>query len=94
MDTIISNIITVLAMPLQLILIPFDMLLSQINGIEAIPQALSDITQFFTTIPETIVKLLGINPILWNGLFLTFVLYYTLAPSIQIVKKIVAWIRG
>jgi len=93
METVVQVFIDILILPLQAILIPVDALLKQIPGIEAIPQAISGVTQFIGAIPETMVYLFNINPFIWNSLFLTFVLYLTAAPAIQMLKKIWAWIR-
>jgi hypothetical protein len=90
---ITSIIVDILLIPLQFILIPLDALLSNIPGISAIPDALSSVLYVIGTIPSTMVVLLGANPILWNAVFLLFVLYIGAAPAIQLVKRIWAWIR-
>jgi len=90
---ITDAIVNILFLPLQLILAPVDALLAQIPGIGQIPAAISSMGNFIGSIPSTLVSLFGINPIIWNSLFLTFVLFIGLAPAIQGVKKIWAWVR-
>ena len=92
-STIIANIVAVILSPLQLILIPVDKLLSQIPGIGIIPASISSITGFVGSLPSTVVSLLGVSPILWNAVISVFLLNFTLLPSIQLLKKIWAWIR-
>jgi hypothetical protein len=93
-QTIISVIITILLVPLQLVIVPIDLLLSQIPGINIIPETIASVASFVGSIPQTIVSLLGISPVLWNALFLLFIAFITIAPTIQMVKKVVAWARG
>ena len=88
-----SVIVDVLLLPLQFLLIPIDALLSNIPGISSIPDALGGVIYVIGTIPSTMVVLLGASPILWNAVFLLFVLYLGASPAIQLVKRIWAWIR-
>ena len=90
---IIHTIATILILPLQIVLVPIDMIFAQIPGIGVIPSAIRSILTFIDSIPETIVYLLGINPILWNCIFIAFTLYITASPTIQIIKKVWAWVR-
>lgn len=90
---IIQTIATILILPLQIVLLPIDMIFAQIPGISVIPSAVRSILAFIGSIPETIVYLFGINPILWNCIFLTFTFYITASPAIQIIKKVWAWVR-
>lgn len=90
---ILDILITVLILPLQVVLIPIDALLAKIPGIAAIPAAISGVLSFVGSIPSTIVSLTGIQPLVWNALFVIFVLYIGLAPAIQGVKKVWAWVR-
>lgn len=89
---LIGALVTALLMPFQLVLVPIDNLLNNINGIEVIPNAISAFVGFVGSIPETIVSLFGLNPVLWNATLLVFVAYIGLAPAINGVKKIIAWI--
>jgi hypothetical protein len=93
MDIWLDLITTVLLLPLQLILIPIDMFLNLIPNIEIVPQAISAIVGYIGFLPSTLVYLLGLSPFLWNAMFLTFILYITIAPSIQMGKKVWAWVR-
>jgi hypothetical protein len=93
MNDIINGAIAVLILPLQALLIPFDALLAQIPGIGIIPATLTSVLGYIGSLPSTLVSLSGINPIIWNALFLTFVLYFTSAPVIQFIKKVWAWVR-
>ena len=88
-----SILVDILLLPLQFILMPVDLLLSNIPGISAIPNAISGLTGIIGSIPSTMVVLSGASPILWNGIFLLFVLYISAAPGVQLVKRIWAWIR-
>lgn len=93
MDTVINTIIALLTLPLLVVMWPLDLLLQNIPGIEAVPSALSTIVGYIGAIPETMVNLLGINPYLWNAIFLLFLAYIGAAPAINLVKKVWAWIR-
>jgi hypothetical protein len=86
-------IVTLLFLPLQVILVPIDALLATIPGIGAVPSAISSIFSFIGSIPATIVKLSGASPILWNAMFIIFVLWIGLAPTINVFKKVWAWVR-
>lgn len=90
--TIITALVSALLIPFQLVLVPIDTLLNNINGIDSIPSSISSITQFVGTLPQTLVVLTGANPFLWNTLFLVFVTYIAAAPAINGVKKIVDWV--
>lgn len=93
MDNLIDTVINLLLIPLQLVLTPIDMLLSRINGLEIIPQAIINITSFVGSIPSTLVNLTGLNPLLWNLFFSVFITYMLLSPGINIIKKVWAWVR-
>lgn len=86
-------LITILILPLQLVLVPLDALLAQIPGIGIVPSSFAGLTSFVGSLPSTMVNLVGLNPILWNMFFLTFVLYITASPTVSLVKKIWAWVR-
>lgn len=89
----VALILDVALLPLQLILVPVDALLAQIPGIGQIPSAINQLFSFIGTVPQTIVALTGLSPLLWNLAIGTFVLFFTLSPAINIVKKIWAWLR-
>ena len=93
MNPVIDALVTFLLLPLQLILIPIDAFLAKIPGLAAIPSAISNIGQYIGHFPSTIVNLIGVNPLLWNTVFLTFLLYITVVPAINLLKKIWAWFR-
>lgn len=93
LDFITDALITILLLPLQVLFIPIDFLLEQIPGISAIPDAISGVTTFIGAIPSLIISILGIEPLIWNALFMTFILYITAAPGIQLIKKVWAWVR-
>lgn len=92
-DSFVNVFLSALLAPLQIVLTPIDALLNQIQGIQVIPNSISAIGQFVGTIPQTLVVISGINPVIWNALFSVFVLYIGLAPTIQGLKKVWAWIR-
>lgn len=93
MDAIIDTVINILLLPLQLVIAPIDMLLNRINGLEVIPQSLAVISSFIGNIPSTLVNLTGLSPIIWNLFFTVFITYIALAPAINIIKKVWAWVR-
>lgn len=80
-------------LPLQFILIPVDALLAQIPGIGAIPGYINQLFSFIGSIPSTLVSLTGIAPLLWNVAIGAFIVFFTLSPTINIVKKIWAFVR-
>lgn len=93
LDFILDIIITILFVPIQVILLPIDALLAQIPGIGIVSGSISAISSFIGSIPSTLVNLVGLSPLLWNSLLLLFILYVSLAPVIQMAKKVWAWIR-
>lgn len=93
MDSIIDTVINILLLPLQLVITPIDMLLNRINGLEVIPQSLAVISSFIGNIPSTLVNLTGLSPVIWNLFFTLFITYIALAPGINIIKKVWAWVR-
>lgn len=90
---VVGIIVDVLLLPLQLVLVPIDALLSHVPGLSAVPAAIGSIFLIIGSIPATIVGLIGLNPVLWNILVITFVLYITAAPGINLLKKMWAWVR-
>lgn len=90
---VVGIIIDVLLLPLQLVLVPIDALLSRIPGLSEVPAALGSVFSLIGLLPGTLVRLLAISPVLWNILVLTFVLYIGAAPAVNIFKKVWAWIR-
>lgn len=93
MDIFLDILLNILLLPLQLILIPIDLLLDNIPGIGTIPSIINDITSFIGSVPSTLVNLFGIHPFIWNALFGVFLLYIAAAPAIQAIKKVWAWVR-
>tara|TARA_Y100000114_G_scaffold157125_1_gene187220 strand:+ start:2432 stop:2722 length:291 start_codon:yes stop_codon:yes gene_type:complete len=93
LDFVVDVLINILFLPLQVILIPIDALLANIPGLGAIPGSISAITSVVGVIPATVVKISGAAPILWNALFVLFVLWIGLAPTINVFKKVWAWVR-
>lgn len=93
LDQVLDVFLNIMLLPLQVVLLPIDALLAQIPGIAAIPQTLNSFTTFIGDIPETLVALTGINPLIWNMLITVFVLYLGLAPAIQGIKNVWAWVR-
>lgn len=89
----IETILNVMLVPLQVILLPIDALISQIRGLELIPSLLNQLTDLFQNIPATFVHLIGVQPIIWNAFLTIFILDLTVVPSINILKRIWAWIR-
>lgn len=77
----------------HLVLVPIDLLLDKIPDIEVVPEAIANIVGFVGSVPATVVTLTGLNPFLWNAIFITFVLFIALAPAINAIKKIWAWVR-
>ena len=92
-NTIVSTIVDVLLLPLQFLLIPVDALLNNIPNIASVPEAITSIISFVGTLPSTLVSLTGLAPFLWNALFLVFLLYIGSAPSINLLKRVWAWVR-
>lgn len=93
LDVVVEIIVNVLLLPLQAILIPIDLLLNNIPGLSDVPLAIGNILSFIGTIPQTLVNMSGINPTLWNVFFLTFIVYLSAAPVVNVLKKVWAWIR-
>lgn len=93
MNFVLDVIVTILILPLQVVLIPIDALLAKIPGIAAVPSAINGIVTFVASVPSTLVNITGIHPLIWNALFVTFVLYIGLAPGIQGIKKVWSWVR-
>lgn len=90
---IVDLIFTILLLPFQLIAAPVDLLLSQFPGLESIPNTLSSVTGYLTHVPETLLYLTGISPVIWNALFLVTISYMTYVPAINAVKKIKMWVH-
>lgn len=93
-DSILDAIIPILIFPLQAALIPIDALLSKIPVLSDLPTYIAPLTSFVGGIPKFIVYILGVNPGLWNALFLIVILQLTVVPGINAGKKIINWIRG
>lgn len=91
--SVISVLLDVLLLPLQLVLAPIDMLLAQIPSVEEVPEALTAMVSFISTLPSTMVVLAGASPFLWNALFLVFLSYMGLAPAVNVLKRTWAWLR-
>lgn len=89
----VGFLLDIALLPLQFILIPIDALLAQIPGIGVIPSYINSLFSLIGSLPSTLVSLTGIAPLLWNIAIGVFVLFFTLSPSINIVKKIWAWLR-
>jgi len=92
-DPIVDAIVNILLFPLQVIFIPIDHFLAQIPGIGIIASSIRSMTSFVGSLPETLVNLIGLSPVLWNIFFTLFMLFIVLAPAINMVKKIWAWVR-
>lgn len=90
---VIVFIVNLLLLPLQLVLVPIDFLLSKITGIETIPNALEAVIGFVGTLPSFFVSVLGIQPIIFNLIFTIFLLYFTLVPAINGLKRAWSWFR-
>lgn len=86
-------LLDVMLLPLQLILIPIDALIALIPGLDVVPGYITAISSFVGDIPSTIVNLSGVSPILWNAVFLMFLTYISLAPSVNLFKLIWRYIR-
>lgn len=80
--------------PLKLIIAPVDWFLSQIPGIDAIPDAIFAVVSYVGNIPSTIVALTGINPALWNAAIFVVLAYFSVAPLVSVYKKVLNWSRG
>lgn len=92
-NILITGLFTILLLPLQMILAPIDFILNAVPGIEIIPATLTTVTGVIGSLPETLVSIAGIHPLLWNASFLVFIAYIGLTPTINLVKKLWAWIR-
>lgn len=90
---IIDFAVTILVDITMIFFTPIDFLLSPIPGLQVIPDSITAISSFIGNLPGTIVSITGISPLLWNGVFTIFILYFTLTPSINLMKKIYNWIR-
>lgn len=93
LDFVVDILVNILILPIQVLLIPIDSVLAQIPGISIVPSALSGFSGFIGSIPQTIVSITGIYPQLWNMFFLSFILFMTVMPSINLIKKVWAWVR-
>jgi len=89
----VEGLLDILILPLQLLLVPIDALLSQITGLNVIPQSINAITALIGNIPSTIVSLTGMSPFLFNSVILISILNLTAVPAINITKRIWAWVR-
>lgn len=92
-STVIDVILTVFLLPLQLILLPFDLLLSRIPDIGLIPTTLTSVISYIGQLPTTLVHISGVNPILWNITVTIFLLFVSGVPIINMFKKIWAFLR-
>lgn len=90
---IFATLLDILVIPLQLILIPVDALLSQIPGLSVIPVSINAIVSLVGNIPSTLVHITGTSPILWNATIIVLILNLTAIPAINIGKRIWAWVR-
>lgn len=93
LNFIVDILVTILILPIQVILIPVDAVLAQIPGISVVPSSLNGFASFVGSIPQTVVSITGIHPQLWNMFFLSFILFISVMPSINMIKKVWAWVR-
>lgn len=89
----LDTIVTILFLPMQLVLAPIDLLLSNFKELNVIPQSIGAIMQFISFWPSTICYLLGISPVLFSLIFITFLLYIGVIPAINGLKRVWEWIR-
>lgn len=80
--------------PLKMILMPVDYFLANIPGLNAIPEALQAVSGYVGKIPETVVALIGINPVLWNAAIAVLLGYFAVVPAVNGIKKLINWARG
>lgn len=93
-DGFLEGLLSVAFLPIHLVLAPIDMLLSQISGLDVIPRYIGEVTTLVSTIPSTLVSLSGLNPLLYNAIISTILLYFGVVPAVNGVKKLFNWIRG
>lgn len=93
-DVLFNSLINLLLVPLQLILAPVDLLLAQIPNIEFIPQSIGYFVKMVGSFPSLLVYLFGIEPIIWNFFVSIVVVKLTYLPSINMLKRLLKWIRG
>lgn len=90
---VVDIILNILFVPLQVIMLPLDGLLSNIPGIGIIPSSINAIVGFVGSIPATIVKIMGVAPVLWNATITMFIAWLLASPAINLGKTIWAWLR-
>lgn len=93
LDSIIDTVIALLLLPLNAVMLPIDLLLSNIPGIDIVATTIRSVIGVIGSIPSTLVNLFGIVPALWNIPILLFVLWMFTAPAINMIKKLWAWVR-
>ena len=89
----LDTIVTILFLPIQLVLVPIDLLLSNFKELSVIPQSIAAAMQFVSFWPSTVCYLFGISPVLFSLIFVTFLLYIGIIPAINGLKRVWEWIR-
>lgn len=89
----LDTIITILFLPLQLVLVPVDLLLSNFKELAVIPQSIGAVVQFVGVWPSTICYLFGINPVLFSLIFTTLLLFIAVVPLVNGLKRAWEWVR-
>lgn len=89
----LDTVVTILFLPLQLVLVPIDLVLSNFKELSVLPQSLGAIVQFVSVWPSTLCHLVGASPVLFSLVFTTFLLYVGLVPVLNGLKRAWEWVR-
>lgn len=93
-NIITDFIVSAVMLPMVIVFAPIDALLQFIPGISELPQYIFSVINFVGTVPDTLVTISGLSPILWNLSFNLFLLYIVIAPSLNLIKIVLEWIRS
>ena len=86
-------VISLVMIPMILVFTPLDLMLTFIPGLTVIPAFIHSLTSYLSGIPDTMVSLTGLNPILWNIVFNAFLLYMFVSPTINLIKLVLHWFK-
>jgi len=90
---LIDFLLNLLMLPLRLILIPIDLLLSRFPDISIVPETINSVASYVADLPATMLYLTNINVTLWNSFFILFGIMILLVPGINAIKKVWSWVH-